>query len=374
MEHLDRILKSAACAFIFVLSQFEVGAQSLAITQPGTNNGGRNDVVVLPSGLPFHVTQDGPSVRAVTCADPTCTTISANHVVASLTASRLRVTLGADGFPVISISILNNGLRFVKCQNVACSLSTTAILEPGNLGVTDHSLVVPADGRPLIAYFDGTAGDLKYVRCGDSACASGNQFAIVDSAGTVGRSPALTLVNGLPQIAYNVDSLSLRLALCSTIDCSSATFKSLAPENASHVGIMAARDGSALIAYMADTTTTDALKVAKCSNAACVAVTLTVIDQISGTSLGQGVKIRAGADGLPVMSYLDFTASSVKLARCSRADCSASTVTTVHAPSPGVSALGSANGLAISASGTPVLAYSQGGKLTVHSCNTRSCQ
>ena len=374
MKHLDRMLKGAACALVFALSHFEVGAQTLAITQPGPINVGRTDLIVYPIGQPFVVTQDSGVVRAVNCADPTCSSVSSTHVVANLTASRLRVALGVDGLPVISISILNNGLRVVKCQTPACNVSTTSILEPGNLGLTDHSMVIPPDGRPVLAYYDGIAGDLKYVRCGDAACLSGNQFSIVDSAGTVGRATAMALVGGVPQIAYNVDSSSLRLAMCNTLDCLGATFKSLAPDNALHASAMTARDGSILVAYMVDTVSNDSVKVAKCSNALCASVAITTIDQIPGATIGIGVRITAGKDGLPVMSYFDATAASIKLARCTRTDCTTSTVTTVHAPTPSLLPTGAANGLAISVAGTPVLAYSHSNKLTIHSCNTRSCQ
>ena len=137
---------------------------------------------------------------------------------------------------------------------------------------------------------------------------------------------------------------------------------------------MTARDGNILVAYMVDTTSTDSVKVAKCSNALCASVAITTIDQIPGATVGIGVRITAGNDGLPVMSYFDATAASIKLARCTRTDCTSSTVTTVHAPAASLLPTGAANGLAISAAGTPVLAYSQSNKLTIHSCNTRSCQ
>lgn len=373
-KHPERLFKAAGCALLFLLSHFEVGAQTLAITQPGPSATTRADVAILPSGVPFMAIQDATTIKALVCADATCTSVSSTVSVSPITASRLRTAIGADGFPVVSISIQNNGLRFVKCNNTSCSSNTIAILEPGNLGQTDHALVIPPDGRPLIAYNDGNAGDLKFVRCGDSSCLSGNVFASVDTVGVVGRAPSMTLVAGLPQIAYQADGSGLRLAMCGTLECAAPVFKSLAPDNVVHTSASTGRDGAAMVAFQSDTTTTDSLKVARCGNTACATVSNSVVDQLPNAATGVGVQLRQGADGLPVMSYLDVNQGTVRLARCLRGDCSQFTLTTVHAPTPSVLVNGAANGFAISASGTPLLAYSLAGKLTVHSCNTRSCQ
>jgi len=373
-KYPERMFKAAGCALLFMLSHFEVGAQTLAITQPGPSSVGRVDMAILPNGLPFVVVQDGPSIKALSCADAACTSLASTVPVSSITSSRLRTAIGNDGFPVISISIQNNGLRFVKCNNTSCSSNTIAILEPGNLGQTDHALVIPPDGRPLIAYNDGNGGDLKFVRCGDSSCLSGNVFASVDTAGVVGRAPSMTLVAGLPQIAYQADGAGLRLALCGTLECAAPVFKALAPDNVVHTSASTGRDGAAMVAFQSDTATTDSLKVARCTNTACSTVASSVVDQLPNAATGVGVQLRQGADGLPVMSYLDATQGTVRLARCLRGDCTQFTLTTVHAPTPSVLINGAANGFAISVAGTPMLAYSLNGKLTVHSCNTRSCQ
>lgn len=71
---------------------------------------------------------------------------------------------GSDGCPSIGLSVGFSGLRAVKCSNAAGTLETTMVVDPGNLGFSDHALTQPADGNPLIAIFDANNGDLKVAR------------------------------------------------------------------------------------------------------------------------------------------------------------------------------------------------------------------
>lgn len=374
MNRPSRIVSTVAAGIVFLLSHFEVGAQSPTIRQPGPSSSGRHDLVVFPGGSVLLVTQEPGAVVAETCPDTSCLSSASRVVLANLTASRIRVAMGIDGMPVVSLSIQNNGLRFIKCITSTCSTNNMVVLEPGNLGNTDHALLIPPDGLPMLAYFDANAGDIRFVRCGDVACVTNNVFSIPDSADYVGRAPALALVNGLPQIAHVQGTAAVRLTQCATMDCTSATTKTLVAENAAHQAAITARDGTFLLAYMTDTAAADSLKVAKCNDSACSRVTVTTIDLTQSDARGRDLQLRTGADGMPVMAYLELTSASIKVARCTRPDCLASTVTTAHAPNPGVLVQNAAAGLAIGPSGTPTLAYAQAGKLTIQACNTRSCQ
>lgn len=376
MNQFVHSMSRIAAALLLLAAAHQSAAQAPSIATPGFGSNGRLDLVVPASGLPFVAFQDGPAIKAMACADSACTAAASVSTLATLTASRIRVAIGSDGLPVVSISIVNNGLRFVKCQNAACSLATTAILESVNLGNTDHALAIPPDGRPLIAYLDANNQDLLYVRCGDGACADANKFAAIDTTGTSLRAPSIALVGGLPQMAYQ--NAGLRLATCASLDCSDGiSFKTLSPEPPISTAVLAGRDGAALIAYEADAAV-DSLRLAKCSDVACTVVSVLTLDKATSVGVGTGVQMRQGADGLPVISYFDRQFGTVKLARCSKQDCSASTLTTVHAPATNVLANGNTQAaLAISAHGTPLLAYAQQllpAGLTIHSCNTRSCQ
>lgn len=382
MGSASRMFKAmGGVALALACAAVGASAQAPTIFAPGPGSNGKLDMVMLPDGVPFIVFQDLTSVKALLCADSACKSAASVFAVAPVTTTRVRVVLAADGLPLIGMSVTNNNLRVAKCENLQCSTATSTIVDPANLGSSDHAIVVAPDGAPLIAYHDALNQDLKFARCGDKACQSGNVVRVVDSAGGIGRAPSIAMISGLPQIAYQ-GAGTVRLALCGSLDCSvGTTFKTLGSDAPASTSIMAGRDGNAMIAFEADAAL-DSLKLVKCSSSGCAIATFTTIDALTsgvvGTGVGAGVQLREGADGLPVMSYFDKSFNTVKLARCTRPDCSSSTVTTVHAPVNSViSSSGATAALAISANGTPTLAYGiagTGAGLTVHSCNTRSCQ
>lgn len=343
------------------------------IVAPGINGGSRVDTIVPADGLPLVVYSEPGAVRALKCGDTTCTSGNVISLVVPFNVRRVRLALGTDGLPVIGLSVTSSGLRMARCLNAACSSTTLNIIDPANLGsATDHALVVPGDGRPLFAYYDSNNFDLKYARCTDASCSS-STVVLLDSVGFVGNAPALTLVGGLPQIAYN--GSGLRLARCGTLDCPAATINTLTTDNAQDIAMMTGRDGFAMIAYRHDQALLDALRLVKCNDSACSTHANTLLDSTNtGVGLGNAVTLRAGADGLPVMSYIDFSFAAVKVLRCSRQDCLTTNITTVHAPDGGVVTTGHL-GLAVHSANTPLIAYTVNGTngLRLSFCNTRSC-
>lgn len=354
-------------------------AQAPTIANPGPATSGKLDILIPASGLPLVVFQDVGAVKALQCANALCTGVpTSTTTVASLTSARIRVAAAADGLPIIGMSIGFSGLRAIKCGNAACTTSTTTVIDASNLGSNpDHALIVPADGRPIFAYYDSSNADLKVARCADTSCTGLASVVVADAAGFVGRAPGIALAAGLPQIAYNAGDNSVKLMRCSTMDCSTGnSFSTLTADNPAALSIMEGRDGASLIAYMADVTTQDSLRLIKCVGTSCVTSSVSTIDSIStGNGLGAGVQMRAGADGMPVLSYFDRTLGTVKVARCTRPDCASATTTTLHAPLSTIPTNNTNTALAINANGVPVVAYavSGGSSLTIHSCNTRSC-
>ena len=118
-----------------------------------------------------------------------------------------------------------------------------------------------------------------------------------------------------------------------------------------------------------------ALKVAKCNDAACAGgdETITTVDD-PANSVGLYTSLAIGADGLPVISYRDNTAGRLKVAKCNDAACAGGdeTITTVDDPANSV---GFYTSLAIGADGLPVISYrdNTAGSLKVAKCNDAAC-
>lgn len=368
-----------SCAAALALYTSTLASAQIAgplIVTPGINGGARLDVVVPSDGLPLVVYQEGAVVKALKCGNTTCTSGNTISSVSPLTVRRLRLALGSDGLPLIGMSVSSSGLRMARCLNAACSSASVSLIDPANLGAnTDHAFVVPGDGRPLFAYYDSNNADLKYARCADASCTS-SVVTVLDSIGAVGNAPSLALIGGLPQMAYNGGTTAFKLARCSNLDCTpGASISTLNTDNALDTSMIAGKDGFAMMVYRQDATTLDSLRLVKCNDANCLSSTSTLLDSTNtGVGIGNGAILRTGADGLPVISYIDFSFAALKVLRCTRQDCLSSTITTVHAPAAGVVTTGHL-GLAIGSSGTPVIAYNQTGSngLLLNFCNTRSC-
>ncbi len=89
--------------------------------------------------------------------------------------------------------------------------------------------------------------------------------------------------------------------------------------------------------------------------------------------MGGYSSLAIGADGFPVVSYLDSTLFGLRVAKCNDAACSSSrTITTVDDPA---NAVGLYTSIAIGADGFPVISYYDvsASTLKVIHCGTASC-
>ena len=86
-------------------------------------------------------------------------------------------------------------------------------------------------------------------------------------------------------------------------------------------------DGLPLLSYL-DSTNGD-LQVAHCADALCAASTTTAFD--TGDNAGFYTSLTIGADGLGLVSYRDATAGSLKAAHCDDVPCTTATFSTVDA-------------------------------------------
>ena len=134
------------------------------------------------------------------------------------------------------------------------------------------------------------------------------------------------------------------------------------------VSIAIGADGLPVVSY--DDETAGTLKVAKCANPACTGTsTITIVDDSSG---GWYSSIAIGADGFPVISYMDYGAGAVKVAKCANAACTGtSAITVVDDPAHRV---GWNTSIAVGPDGLPVITYmTADGPLKVAKCANPAC-
>jgi hypothetical protein len=284
-------------------------------------------ITIGGDGLGLIVFSDGSTVKIAHCSNVACTA-AALRTVSVATPDGAAVATGADGFGFVAFRETSfSSVQLVRCLDAACSTS------PSPVFVSDphagHPVVaIGTDGFPLFVYgrTDGFT-NLLVAHCTSRDCSGTIDVTSVDISG---HDPSSTVVpsasvaigaDGFALIAYPDSSGLLRVRHCSNLACSSSAAIPIEFVGSQVVSLAIGADGLGVVAYrfLAD------LKVAHCATTDCSAVTLLAVeaDPAEVEDEGAGVSITIGADGLPLISYLDLTGpeAGLRVAHCSNVLC-----------------------------------------------------
>ena len=306
----------------------------VTLDDQATNSSGDGLSMVISSvdNLPFFVynvqnADDMSSwyVKVMKCRDPLCISKSTRLMERIDRVSRTAAAIGADNKPVIAYYNESAGrMTIVKCGDADCSTSGTplSVESPLIVGYSKPSVIIPPDGLAVLSYYGGNGG-LEVFKCSDTDCTTGAGPTPVDPGVDMGResSIALDAIDGFPIISYSDSALAdLKFVKCSEASC--ATF--LPPVTIDSDGIvgsnisMVVADGLPIISYT-DYNGADKLKVARCTNNMCTESTRTIIP---GTgAIVEDTSVILGADGMPVISYYDAAGGDLEVAKCSSLTC-----------------------------------------------------
>jgi len=299
------------------------------------------------------------------------------------------ITIGADGFPVISYHQAPAGvLRVAKCINTACTGSSiiTTIDSTGAVG-RGSSITIGADDLPVISYYDLTNQQLKVAKCVNAACTGSSTLSTIGAgyASANGNTPAATSItvasDGLPVISYRASSAGTNngaVAKCADAACSSASiapYSFASPINAISIG----GDGLPVLTASGDANSPgNVARVFKCVSADCTGPTAGPILNLTT------VNSLTGIDGFPTgVGTVASIPPDVRVFKCSDAACTATpTITsvfdmTVPPTGPGLftGVRQQVLGYAIGADGAPVMSFRNygDGRLYVARCASASC-
>ena len=295
------------------------------------------------------------------------------------------IAIGVDGLAVISHWGVTTGgtLRVTHCGNTACTAGnvSTTVDDPvvNNVG-RYTSIAIGVDGVPVISHQDTTANALRVTHCGNAACTAGNTSTTVDdpAVDSVGYDTSIAIgADGLPVVSHNDSTAgALRVTHCGNAACTagnvSTTVDDPPSESGSFTSIAIGADGLPVISHQQGSL--GALRVTHCGNAACTAGTVSTTVDGPARFVGTFTSIAIGADGLPVISHMDETAGGLRVTHCDNVACTAGTVsTTVDDP---VNTVGSFSSIAIGTDGLPVISHHDfsAGTVRVAKCSTRTCQ
>jgi hypothetical protein len=353
-------------------------SNTLTIVDSGNDVGQYSSITIGTDGLPVISYNDGAyhALKVAKCGDASCssgntlTIVDTGYIVGGGTGHDTSITIGTDGLPVISyLDRTNFDLKVAHCGNASCSSGNIiTTVDSGYLGY-NSSITICTDGLPVISYYDLSNHNLKVAKCGNAACSSGNTLSTIDPEGTYS---SITIgTDGLPIISYCSGYLPgyLKVNKCGNAACSSGNTITTIDSGGTvfyYTSITIGTDGLPIISYY-DYTNGD-LKVAKCGNVACSSGnTITTID--SGGNVGLYSSITIGTDGLPVISYLDYGNMYLKVAKCGNAACSSgNTITIVDSGT-----FSEYTSITIGTDGLPVISYESNDKLKVAKCANPFC-
>jgi len=265
-------------------------------------------------------------------------------------------------------------------SRIPSSNTLTPLDETGNVGL-DTSITIGTDGLPIISYGDITSLDLKVVHCTNATCSTFDTPTPLDEAGSVGEFTSITIgTDGLPIISYHdITKGDLKVVHCKNVSCTGGVgvgFDTPTPlDETGNVGLFTSitigTDGLPIISYF--DFTKDDLKAVHCTNVSCSTFDTPITLDETG-NVGEFTSITIGTDGLPIISYWDsgFGKDDLKVVHCGDADCAgntnANTITTVDSTGD----VGTYTSITIGTDGLPIISYRDGTSLdlkVVHCTN-----
>jgi len=370
-----------------VCQELPIGIAWTADGRDGDFVGEHSSIAVRDSGNPIISYYDATNgdLKFFDCTDTACSSGNAFTLDGSggdNVGRDTSIAIRANGNPIISYRDSTNGaLKVFDCVNPACVLGGNARTLDGSGGDNvgrDTSIAIRANGNPIISYYDATNGNLKVFDCNDAACSSGTARTL-DSSGDVGRDTSIAIrANGNPIISYH-DSFNddLKVYDCVTVDCSSSSGTARILDASGNVGrgtsIAIRANGIPIISYH-DFSNSD-LKIFLCFNAACSSGETVRVD-----SGGVDASIAVRDSGNPIISHSDPVTFELRVFDCADTDCLTS-VFGSSVPFGSVQILDRGNflleftSIAVRESGNPIISYHDeaNGDLKVFSCGDPDC-
>lgn len=370
----EQKLKVAHC-FTHTCSQFN----SIVTPDIATNIGKYTSIALDNAGKPVvsYYDEANSALKVLHCGNSVC---SAGNTIATpdnagTVGMYTSVTVDKNNFPVVSYYDATNGkLKILHCGNASCTLGNT-IVKPditSSNGV-QSSIKLNSAGNPVVAYFDFTNSSLKIVRCGNSACTSGNSIITVDSVGDVGRYPSLMLDSNQKPVVSYLDAANgkLKVVHCGNTICTSGnSITSIADNGVAGYYSSLSLDASDIPTISYYDLTNQNLNIVRCGNANCTSNNIINVPDSMG-NVGLYTSLNLDASSNPVVSYYDGTNANLKVVRCGSPMCGPNSVYVGDTAKD----VGRYGAIKLDANGRPVVSYwdETNGDLKLLHCGDTTC-
>lgn len=242
--------------------------------------GQHSSITIANDGYPFISYYDwtNGNLKVYDCSNYGCTSGVSRVIDSTGDVGRwTSIAIGSDTFPIISYyDVTNTNLKVAHCLDAGCTTSTTTTLDSDVNSTGEYSsITIGADGYALISYFRSPS-DLRIAHCRDLACTD-VMITIIDSGefSPGGRYTSIEIgSDGLGLISYMAHTWTeLKVAHCDNANCSHASIYTLDSLEyiGEHTSLAIGSDGMGIIVYT-DSTMSKKLRVAHCSNEFCMPI------------------------------------------------------------------------------------------------------
>jgi len=356
------------------------------------NLGQKSSIAIGTDGNPVIVSSDSNGLLFAKCGNPSCTS---GNTTTSLgdspdTFTSPSVAIGTDGNPVVSYVNNFTEVMFAKCDNPSCTSFNATSFDmtpfPSIQAEGNTSIAIGTDGKPVIGYPACTdagtwcdAYDIRFARCTTGDCTTNTDWSSTtiesfSGSGGINDDYSISLaigIDGLPVIAYHdYYNKDLLFAKCTTTDCTdhtdwTTTTVDTVGDVGSHPSIAIGTDGFPVISYASGTSINfQNLCFAKCTTTDCTQKSDWATSTVDASGdVGRSISMAIGTDGLPIISYQDYTSNSLKVAKCRDTYCSNASATApfsnilITIDDSGSGMFPGASSIAIGWDGWPVISY-----------------
>lgn len=286
-------------------------------------------VTIGSDGLPVfaHGWAAGPALHITQCATPDCSSFTGTTKFSTTVAVQYPViAIGSDGVPVVAFRDATNGdVRVVHCNDPQCTGvgETDSLVFSGGAQDVGYylSIAIGTDGFPIIAFHNATTQALMVTHCNDVACVGGDETTTTarDSFGSDGNFTAIQIgVDGRPTIAhFDLSAGDVAITRCDDIACAGGNEPTSTLDTPTDDGwyldMVLSREGYPIIAHQVNSIAD--VYVTECNDVACTGddETTQFVDG-AGFVAGNDISLTLSADGNPVVAYSDSTNSRVRIA------------------------------------------------------------
>ena len=221
-----------------------------------------------------------------------------------------------NGFPAIAYYDVTAGdLKYVRALDANGTAWGVPVTVDATNDVGRYASMAIVSGNPAIAYYDNTGGDLRYIRATDVNGATWGATFVVQATNNIGQYTSLKVVNGFPAIAfYDFTNKDLRYIQATNATGTTWPAAAVAVETTNDVGSYASMEiisGNPAIAHY-DVTNGDLRYVR--SNDVNGAAWGTPVNVASTNNVGQFASLQT-VNGFPAIAYYDVTNGNLQFIR-----------------------------------------------------------